>query len=296
MLALTRRFMLFALVLAAANGATRVAPAADHPALLPQDGKETWVFIGLNQAGEDWYLDVGRTLLLPNGFTAFTLKRGNGNHQDKVLYYVDCASGLANAVGIPPKKPLPGSALENAVLRVCRTSRDGSSSKTRENGIHVEIVDGIPMALIEGQIDRGFARKLKSVVRSQKVRAIVILSSPGGLVGEALDAGQFLHENELPTMAIGGCASACVYLFAGGVRRYALESTIFYLHRAKPSHGTGSSESGQALQALISEYLLDKGVSVVIANKAAQVANSDAVPISGRDAVRYGLVHDVTHP
>ena len=79
----------------------------------------------------------------------------------------------------------------------------------------------------------------------------VVLNSPGGDGPAGLEMAQIIRERGLTTVvpANGTCASACTFVFQGGVRRIAYESSLFMYHGPRTF----------ALQYLDEELCQDKG-------------------------------------
>ncbi len=77
--------------------------------------------------------------------------------------------------------------------------------------------------LASGGIDKDAAKALQGFMKSRKVApgALLILDSQGGNVLESLAMGDAVRKAGVATMVRdgGACASACVYVFLGGVER-----------------------------------------------------------------------------
>lgn len=76
--------------------------------------------------------------------------------------------------------------------------------------------------LAQGEIKVDDSRKLRALLARSKISgATVYLDSPGGPVGESFKIGILIRDHRLGTVVPKGaeCASACVFVFAGGVVR-----------------------------------------------------------------------------
>jgi hypothetical protein len=73
--------------------------------------------------------------------------------------------------------------------------------------------------MIEGQIKPGFSDRLEHAIRLHPEARIVAISSNGGSVEEAIEAGRVIRSNGLSTMLENSCDSACALVFLGGVER-----------------------------------------------------------------------------
>jgi hypothetical protein len=73
-----------------------------------------------------------------------------------------------------------------------------------------------------GEIENGDAQRLQAVLEHTNVTgATIYLNSPGGLVIESLSIGAVIRQHRLGTVVATGseCASACVFVFIGGIVR-----------------------------------------------------------------------------
>lgn len=72
---------------------------------------------------------------------------------------------------------------------------------------------------IMGDVEPGFADKLKAILLENPQVKTVALGSAGGNVGEALLAGVFIRRLGLETRLWNNCYSACTMVFIGGRKR-----------------------------------------------------------------------------
>lgn len=70
-----------------------------------------------------------------------------------------------------------------------------------------------------GNVEQGFADKLKAVILDNPKVKYVALGSGGGSVAEAIEAGLFIRESGLNTLLWNNCYSACTIVFIAGVNR-----------------------------------------------------------------------------
>ena len=73
--------------------------------------------------------------------------------------------------------------------------------------------------MIEGQIETGFSERLEHAIRSHPEARVVAISSNGGSVSEAIEAGRVIRSNGLSTTLENSCDSSCALVFLGGVER-----------------------------------------------------------------------------
>ncbi len=111
----------------------------------------------------------------------------------------------------------------------------------------------VPTVIIRGKLEKGdgieFERKAGKLTR-----ALVLLSSPGGSVAEALQIGAIIRTQRLATTVADECSSACGLIWLSGVRRYYNPGVRIGFHAAyvvrdgKPVEtGMGNAEIGSFL-------------------------------------------------
>ena len=90
--------------------------------------------------------------------------------------------------------------------------QEGASS------FYVIINDGKALKVL-GDIEAGFAQKIIDAIEANPRIEVVALGSGGGLVYEALKAGEFIRQKGLDTTLFNNCYSACPLVFMAGVQR-----------------------------------------------------------------------------
>lgn len=71
-----------------------------------------------------------------------------------------------------------------------------------------------------GNIETGYAEKIKDAVEANPTVEWVWLGSGGGYVDEAISAGLYIRSRGLKTMLFSNCYSACPLVFMAGVERH----------------------------------------------------------------------------
>jgi hypothetical protein len=129
----------------------------------------------------------------------------------------------------------------------------------------------------------------------------VILDSSGGNVAAALELGtQFRQHNWNTTVGLdyplagqwrtATCASACVYLFAGGPDRLVLKDNVLGVHQFTDGATLRMNVAqAQYLTASISAYLIQMGVSANLQTVAGLTPPNGLTPLTIQDAVVLGL-------
>lgn len=72
---------------------------------------------------------------------------------------------------------------------------------------------------VMGDVEPGFADKLRSALAENSKVTTIALGSGGGSVGEALNAGYLIRAKGLKTTLWNNCYSACTIVFIGGTER-----------------------------------------------------------------------------
>jgi hypothetical protein len=123
-----------------------------------------------------------------------------------------------------------------------------------------------------GEVKRGDFRKLENAINAAHRKygkencsdgwLPVRISSEGGDVAESIAMGKLIRDNKLRTIVPQGasCNSACVFIFAGGVRRFPMgEIGIHrpYFANLDPSHNVNRVRvEREKINSMIREYLL----------------------------------------
>jgi hypothetical protein len=112
----------------------------------------------------------------------------------------------------------------------------------------------------------------------------VVLSSPGGDLGQAIIMGEIIRSHGLAT-AVGSadaagrvrpayCASACVLVYAGGKPRYGVEGSLLGVHRFVTSSPTSDPVADtQRVAGQVLGYMTKMGVSSAVVEQMSQTAN-----------------------
>ena len=129
---------------------------------------------------------------------------------------------------------------------------------------------------------------------------LVLLTSPGGDLGQSVIMGEIIRARGLVTavgttdaagqIRPGSCASACVFVYAGGLVRYDIGGSRLGVHRFTTT-GTGGGDpvaDTQRVTGLVLAYLKRMGVSSSLVE--AMSTTSDIRWLDSRDATAMNLV------
>jgi hypothetical protein len=167
--------------------------------------------------------------------------------------------------------------------------------------------NGRPALAISGKIGSASASWLRDRLGEAHLAAgdLVLLSSPGGDVNQALIMGEIIRSRGLMT-AVGVadsagrikpsyCASACVLVYAGGSPRIGITSSVLGVHRFVTS-GSGNIDlvaDTQRLQGEVLNYMTRMGVSPALVE--AMSATSEVRWLDAREGLAMNLVTSPAH-
>jgi hypothetical protein len=198
-------------------------------------------------------------------------------------------------------KPCPGffAALACAMAiytPTCQAAEIGLSRQTVAGSVPPIAVAAV---VISGQIETGDAKKVATLLADvrrnddgHQIRRLLI-DSPGGLVGEAIEIGRLLRANEFEIYLPGrlSCISACVLILAGGTSRSIFGKVgIDYPHFLRAA---GPRDDVPALlaetRAAIREYFKSMGVAPSLADAMFSVPPGEVHFLSEEDLLKYHL-------
>lgn len=118
------------------------------------------------------------------------------------------------------------------------------------------------LVILKGEITEGDGRKFEDSI-SNIDKATVLLSSPGGVVSDALQIGATIRLKNFSTMvaADDDCFSACGLIWIAGVRRHLWPTSRIGFHAAYREQNGEYVESGVA-NAEIGSYLTHLGLRI----------------------------------
>jgi hypothetical protein len=170
----------------------------------------------------------------------------------------------------------------------------------------VSMADGRKALAVEGRIGPASASWFREQLDAAKLTAgdVVFLSSPGGSLDQGLIMGAVVRSRGLTTVVgtvdsdgrpqPSRCASACVFVFAGGKVREAMPRSMLGVHQFS-STSAKSEESASDLVArtqqttgIILDYMTRMGVSPSIMQ--AMTASKDIRWLSEKEAFDLNLV------
>jgi hypothetical protein len=160
---------------------------------------------------------------------------------------------------------------------------------------------GRPGLAISGKIGPAAANWFRDRLDEAHLVAgdVVLLSSPGGSLDQAIIMGEIIRSRGLVT-AVGiadapghikpsYCASACVLVYAGGTIRYGLEGSALGVHRfVTTSSSRDSVAETQRTAGIVLSYMTRMGVSSSVVS--AMSATSDVRWLGAREAATMNLI------
>ena len=156
---------------------------------------------------------------------------------------------------------------------------------------------------IRGTIGAAAASWLREKIDQEHLMPgdVILLSSPGGDVGQALIMGEIIRARGLTT-AVGTadpsgevrpayCASACVLVFPGGKARYGVKGSALGVHRfVATTPVRDPTAEAQQTTGIILNYMTRMGVSSTLVETMSQT--SDIRWLRANEALAMNLVTD----
>lgn len=179
----------------------------------------------------------------------------------------------------------------------------GSSSMTSSV---VTMTDGRKGLAIDGRIGPASASWFREQLDAARLNSgdVVFLSSPGGSLDQGLIMGAVVRARGLTTVVgkvdSGGrpqparCASACVFVFAGGKIREAMPRSMLGVHQFSSTGAKGEESAGdlvsrtQRTTGIILDYMTQMGISPSIMQ--AMTASKDIRWLTEKEAFEMNLV------
>ena len=157
---------------------------------------------------------------------------------------------------------------------------------------------------VQGTIGAASASWLRERLDDARLAAgdIVLLSSPGGNLEQALIMGEIIRARGLATavgtpeasgtVARSYCASACVLVYAGGSPRYGIDGSALGVHRfVSPTPGRDPVADTQRTTGAVLNYMTKMGVSPSVIE--AMSATRDVRWLAPAEALQMHLVTDL---
>ena len=154
--------------------------------------------------------------------------------------------------------------------------------------------EGLNAISIDGAIRPGDSDKFDAIAERVTGPTVVLLGSPGGIVGDGLDIGLTIREKGFGTAVPDEtvCASVCGLIWLAGKPRFLTEGSKIGFHAASRSNG---EESGQG-NALVGAYLAKLGLSYGAIAYLTDAAPGDMRWLNPNDADRIGITYSLVKP
>lgn len=170
----------------------------------------------------------------------------------------------------------------------------------------VTMTDGRKGLAIDGRIGPASASWFREQLDAARLNSgdVVFLSSPGGSLDQGLIMGAVVRARGLTTVVgkvdSGGrpqparCASACVFVFAGGKIREAMPRSMLGVHQFSSTGAKGEESAGdlvsrtQRTTGIILDYMTQMGISPSIMQ--AMTASKDIRWLTEKEAFEMNLV------
>lgn len=160
--------------------------------------------------------------------------------------------------------------------------------------------------LLSGEIVAGDANKLKTVVQEAEASlvakgvnarvSLVILDSPGGDILEGMAVGRVLRSRQISTMVTidSVCASACVLILAGGVKRIPAGRVIVHSFYSPALLGTNDFANAEkrfsAIEEKVRVYLKEMRVSNALLEEMMRVPHFTSRDLTLEQMTQWGVL------
>ncbi|HMR31119.1 MAG TPA: hypothetical protein PKA13_06930 [Geminicoccaceae bacterium] len=146
---------------------------------------------------------------------------------------------------------------------------------------------------LHGDIGIGMLARLEAVERELGSIAILEITSPGGLIDEALAIAAFLERRDVQVIAREACDSACVIVAIASPRSYADRSLSYGLHAVGSVVDADDEMARFSRQAAESEaraFLLAHKVPRAIVRKAARTPSDRLFHVPAETFLKAGVI------
>jgi len=174
--------------------------------------------------------------------------------------------------------------------------------------IKTQVSDLPQLIFLEGSISKNMERSVRQTLRTLKPDAfptplIVLLDSPGGDGMAAMAIGQMLRQVKAHVFVTGQCASACVFILAGGVVRAASAYSVG-LHRGRvtisdadgkvkkelvPDKGSDAQQLLRKFERQAADYFLQMGMAATLFETMQKFERRSVYRLNTRELRDFGL-------
>ena len=157
---------------------------------------------------------------------------------------------------------------------------------------------------LDGLIDEGAAERLRDELERRDIAsARVYLNSPGGILQQGMALGRIIRQRGFSTyvgrtresagdVLPGGCSSACVFAFIGGVYRFAPPQSRIGVHRfSSMASGDADPDTVQMVSAAIVRYIREMGVDVDLFERMTRRGKDQILILSEKDVRELRVVN-----
>jgi hypothetical protein len=182
---------------------------------------------------------------------------------------------------------------------VTPTDTPGRNAKPMPKRLTLTVLEGAVYRL-EGTIDDGDAGRVLALIdRATPRPERLVLNSPGGSVGDALDLGRAIRRMGIATDLRAGdaCMSACPYVLAGGAQRSIDDTALVGVHQHYFGQNTllpaaFAVEDIQHGQGEVMRYLIDMGIDPAVMQHALTTPPDQIYVLLPDQLEAYGFIGD----
>lgn len=150
---------------------------------------------------------------------------------------------------------------------------------------HIEVTD--TAIRFSGYVNFDVVDEIRDLLSSNENIKVLVISSPGGYVGAAVELGNLVEQYELNVVAAGRCSSGCTLPLVASPNPMIVPGTVVGFHRAG---GLGVTESDEESARLMDEFYRDHGVDLYVRTKAMSTPLEKMWTPSLRELVEHGII------
>jgi len=182
----------------------------------------------------------------------------------------------------------------NAASFLAAASERYNIAKTRERKPDAKIaLAGDRTISITGPIGPNLMRDFISAQRKHGPLTTVEITSPGGLIDEAMELAEYIEEHKITVVVRQRCLSACTMIAVASPNSYAEDAALFGFHRASPIARLGSELGAWGVKVTdeaFFDFLRRHRVPQSILDQAAKHRADSMYFIRASDLARYGTI------
>lgn len=153
----------------------------------------------------------------------------------------------------------------------------------------VEEVEGTDLHLT-GDINYRSVDRVRALAKANAAITVLVINSPGGLIGAGMELGELVEEAKLTVIADGECLSACTLPLVASPASAMVPGTVIGFHSGG---GIGVAEAEAAGNKLMDDFLIEHGVDAQVISRLNATPYEEMWMPSLQELVDYGVIEFV---